>query len=277
MDKYGLIGWPVAHSVSPPMQNAGFTAANIDANYEKVAVAPEDMDDVIPKMKESFSGWNCTVPHKQHIIEFLDDIDPLAKALGSVNTVVNKNGKLKGYSTDGYGMQISLKESFNKDIKDASILFIGAGGAARAVALHFALEGAEKIAIINRSEDKAKKIAEEINILNPNTKADSDSLSCQKINLDDYEVIIQSTSLGLHADDPSPFDATSLNSSHLVVDMIYKETPFLKQAKEIGCKTIDGEGMLLHQGVKAWEIWTNEKGPVEEMRQALKKALGKDS
>ncbi|MCM8530599.1 MAG: shikimate dehydrogenase [Lentisphaeraceae bacterium] len=276
MNKYGLIGWPVAHSVSPPMQNAGFTAANIDANYEKVAVAPEDMNDVIAKMKESFSGWNCTVPHKQHIIEFLDEIDPLAKALGSVNTVVNTNGQLKGYSTDGYGMQISLKESFNKNIKDSSILFIGAGGAARAVALHFALEGAGKIAIVNRSVDKAEKIADEISTLNPNTKAVADSLDCQTISINEYEVIIQSTSLGLHANDPSPFDTTSLNSDHLVVDMIYKETPFLKQAKEVGCKTIDGEGMLLHQGVKAWEIWTNQKAPVEKMRQALKKALGKD-
>ena len=275
MKKYGLIGWPVAHSVSPAMQNAGFAAASIDANYEKVAVAPQEMDKIIPEMKESFAGWNCTVPHKQHIIEFLDEIDPLAKALGSVNTVVNTDGKFKGYSTDGYGMEISLKESFNKDIKGSSILFIGAGGAARAVALHFALQGAKRIAIINRSFEKAEKLQSEIQKLNPSVITESDTLDCNSLVLDNYEVIIQSTSLGLHADDPAPFEASRLNSKQLVVDMIYKETAFLKKAKEAGCKTADGEGMLLHQGVKAWEIWTGKQGPVENMRKALKEALGK--
>lgn len=275
MKKYGLIGWPVAHSVSPAMQNAGFNAASIDANYEKVAVPPEDMIKVIPEMKESFAGWNCTVPHKQHIIEFLDEIDPLAKALGSVNTVVNIDGKFKGYSTDGYGMEISLKESFGKAIKDSSILFIGAGGAARAVALHFALQGAGRIGIINRSVEKAETLATEVAELNSSVIAEADTLECLSLDLDNYEVIIQSTSLGLHAEDPAPFDATRLNSNHLVVDMIYKETAFLKKAQEAGCKTTDGEGMLLHQGVKAWEIWTGQEGPVEDMRKALKEALGK--
>ncbi|MCH2205197.1 MAG: shikimate dehydrogenase [Lentisphaerales bacterium] len=275
MKKYGLIGWPVAHSVSPAMQNAGFDAASIDANYEKVAVSPEEMNKVIPEMKEYFAGWNCTVPHKQHIIEFLDEIDPLAKALGSVNTVVNIDGKFKGYSTDGYGMEVSLKESFDKDIKGTSILFIGAGGAAGAVALHFALQGASRIAIINRSAEKAENLAKEVSEINAKVIAEADALDCSTLDLDNYEVIIQSTSLGLRADDPAPFDATRLSSSHLVVDMIYKETAFLKKAQEAGCQTTDGEGMLLHQGVKAWEIWTGQKGPVDDMRKALKEALGK--
>ena len=95
MKKYGLIGWPVKHSVSPPMQNAGFEAAGIDANYELVEVSPEDMGTVIPQMKEKFAGWNCTVPHKGHIIEFLDEIDETARVLNSVNTVVNLEGKFK--------------------------------------------------------------------------------------------------------------------------------------------------------------------------------------
>ena len=190
MKKYGLIGWPVAHSVSPAMQNAGFNAATIEANYEKVAVAPEEMVQTIPKMKEHFAGWNCTVPHKQHIIEFLDEIDPLAKALGSVNTVVNIDGKFKGYSTDGYGMEVSLKESFNKDIKGSNILFIGAGGAARAVALHFALQGANRIGIINRSVEKAENLAQEVKELNSSVTSEADTLDCSSLNLDNYQVII---------------------------------------------------------------------------------------
>jgi shikimate dehydrogenase len=257
------------------MQNAGFTSAKIDATYEKVAVSPEEMTATISTMKETFSGWNCTVPHKQHIIEFLDELDPLAKALGSVNTVVNTNGHLKGYSTDGFGMEVSLQENFNAPVKGNSILFIGAGGAARAVALHFALQGAHRIGILNRSIEKAKTLATEIHALNKEVISEADGLDCSQINLDDYQVIIQSTSLGLHENDPSPFDTNRLKAEHLIVDMIYKETKFLKEAATRGCKTADGEGMLLHQGVKAWEIWTQKTAPVEKMRQALKEALGK--
>ena len=131
MKKYALIGWPVAHSISPPMQNAGFDAANIEAEYTLAPIAPEEMSTKIPLMKKEFAGWNCTVPHKQHIIEFLDEIDEGAKILGSVNTVVNQDGQLKGYSTDGFGMEKSLQESFNLPIKGNSFIFIGAGGAAR--------------------------------------------------------------------------------------------------------------------------------------------------
>ena len=162
MKKYGLIGWPVAHSVSPAMQNAGFNAASIDANYEKVAVPPEDMIKVIPEMKESFAAGTAQIPHKQHIIEFLDEIDPLAKALGSVNTVVNIDGKFKVIPQMAMVWKFHSKEKFGKAIKDSSILFIGAGGAARAVALHFALQVLVRIGIINRSVEKAETLATEV-------------------------------------------------------------------------------------------------------------------
>ena len=262
MKKFGLIGWPVSHSVSPPMQNAGFEAASVDAHYSLVEVSPEQMEKVIPQMKESFNGWNCTVPHKQHIIEFLDEIDETAKILGSVNTVVNSNGSLKGYSTDGYGMEKSLEESFGTPIKGESFLFIGAGGAARAVALHFALQGAARIAILNRTIAKAEALQQEITNIDKTVHTEVDTIDGSKINTDNYNIVIQSTSIGLHADDGSPIAIEKLNSKHLIVDMIYKDTAFLKQAKNLGCQTIDGKGMLLHQGVRAWEIWTGQEAPV---------------
>ena len=273
--RYGLIGWPVAHSLSPPMQNAGFKAAGIEAHYELVPVSPEEMPDKIPEMVNTFSGWNCTIPHKQHILEFLDSVDRTAEVLGSVNTVVNDNGFLKGFSTDGYGMEKSVEESFNQKIKGNSFLFIGAGGAARAVALYFALEGAAGIGILNRTRSKAISLADEISAISSKIKVQTGSTDDYSLDTENYNVVIQSTSLGLKAGDPSPFDVKKLMPSQCVVDMIYKKTPFLEGARNKGCKTADGSGMLLHQGVKAWEIWTGQKGPVNAMRRALKNAMNK--
>ena len=273
VQKYGLIGWPVSHSLSPPMQNAGFNSADISANYSLVEVSPDQMNEVIPQMKNEFSGWNCTVPHKQHIIEFIDELDDVAKVLGSVNTVVNENGKLKGYSTDGYGMETSIKESFSQNIKGNSFLFIGAGGAARAVALYFALQGAAKIAVLNRTIGKAQDLIKEINSVDKSIVAEAAAIDSTDFDASLYNIVIQSTSLGLHEGDPSPYDVSKLNSNHFVVDMIYKKTDFLNKAEEIGCKTVDGRGMLLFQGVRAWEIWTGQKAPVDDMRQALYEAM----
>ena len=273
MNKYGLIGWPVSHSLSPPMQNAGFNSAHIDAEYSLVEVSPDRMNEVIPKMKREFRGWNCTVPHKQHIIEFLDEMDETAKVLGSVNTVVNTDGKLKGYSTDGYGMEISIKESFTQEIKGNSFLFIGAGGASRAVALYFALQGAAKIAVLNRTVEKAQALIKEISDVNSQIETYADTINSDDFDPSIYNIVIQCTSLGLHEGDASPYDVSRLNSKQYIIDMIYKKTDFLKKAEALGCKTADGRGMLLFQGVRAWEIWTGEKAPVEDMRKALYDAM----
>ena len=273
MHKYGLIGWPVAHSLSPPMQNAGFNSACIDAEYSLVEVSPERMNTVIPEMKNEFSGWNCTVPHKQHIIEFLDNLDETAKVLGSVNTVVNEDGKLTGYSTDGYGMERSIEESFGEKVQDNSFLFIGAGGASRAVALYFALQGAAKIAILNRTVEKASALVDEISAVNADIETLADTINSTDFDPSPYNIVIQCTSLGLHEGDPSPYDVNRLKPSQNVVDMIYKKTDFLRKAEKLGCKTADGRGMLLFQGVKAWEIWTGKEAPVEAMRNALYDAM----
>lgn len=273
VQKYGLIGWPVSHSLSPPMQNAGFDSAGIQAKYSLIEVSPDKMKEVIPQMKEEFSGWNCTVPHKQHIIDFVDELDEVARVLGSVNTIVNENGRLKGYSTDGYGMEISIKESFDQDIKGNSFLFIGAGGAARAVALYFALKGAAKIAVLNRSVGKAEDLIKEIKEVDQSIQVEAAVIDSTDFDPSLYNIVIQSTSLGLHDGDPSPYDVCKLNSKQFIVDMIYKKTDFLKKAEELGCKTADGRGMLLFQGVRAWEIWTGQKAPVEDMRKALYEAM----
>ena len=257
------------------MQNAGFTEADLPCTYELLPIHPDSLSGEIAKLKDNFKGWNCTVPHKQAIIPFLDDIDETAKILGSVNTVVNSNGKLKGYSTDGYGMEQSLAESFNLKIKGQSFLFIGAGGAARAVALHFAMQGAAKIAILNRTVSKAQSLIDEISSIDSSILCEVSSISQPSIDLQAYNVVLQCTSMGLHQDDAMPLSLNLLNENQYIVDMIYHETPFLNAAKAKGCPSIDGRGMLLHQGIKAWEIWSDQKAPVDAMRQALNAALEK--
>lgn len=279
MNNIGLLGWPVKHSVSPQMQNAGFEASKLDFSYSLVEAEPEKLGEIFKgHINDSFTGFNVTVPHKENIIPFIDQLDETAKTLGSVNTIVKQaDGTTKGYSTDGYGMSMSLLESFGYHTQGGKFLFIGAGGAARAVALYFALNGAADISIINRTVSKAEKICDEIkNISNCETSAISnEDYDAMDEAFQNADVIIQSSSLGLKEDDPLPISPSFLQARHKVVDMIYHETLFMKTAKDFGCDVADGRGMLLHQGAKAWEIWTGQVAPVETMRIALNKALDK--
>lgn len=279
MNNIGLLGWPVKHSVSPEMQNSGFKAANINFSYSLVEAEPSKLGEIFTKnINDSFIGFNVTVPHKENIIPFLDELDETAASLGSVNTIVKqKDGTCKGYSTDGYGMSMSLLESFGYQTQGGKFLFIGAGGAARAVALYFALNGAADISIINRTVSKAEKICDEITkISNCDAHAiANDDHDKMDEAFQSADVIIQSSSLGLKDGDPLPVSPSFLQARHKVVDMIYHQTLFMKTAKDFGCEVIDGRGMLLHQGAKAWEIWTGQVAPVETMRTALNKALDK--
>ena len=277
MDRYGVMGWPVAHSKSPVMHKAAFAATGIDADYDLIPCPPEAFDARIPQLvSEGYRGWNCTVPHKNAILKHLDEIDPEARLAGSVNTVkVLPDGRLSGFSTDGYGLRMALQEELGFSCDGASILFVGAGGAASAVALHFALAGAARISIANRSLDKAEAICAAIVASGANCR--SQALSPHSLTRDlvgEHDLVIQCTSLGLKPDDPMPMDPGLLAPYQLVCDMIYGLTPFRRAATALGCATCDGRGMLLHQGARAWEIWTGQPAPLEVMREALKKALG---
>jgi shikimate dehydrogenase len=273
--EYAVIGDPVAHSLSPEMQNAGFSALGLGKPYGKFHVKIDEISDFVEFARENLRGFNITVPHKKNIIPFLDGISRPAELAESVNTVTVREGKLFGDSTDGYGLATALKESFGTQVKDAQLLFIGCGGAVQAVAFYFASIGASKLCFANRTVGKAEALATEIAKHYPcQTKycSPNDKEQLQEF-INSSSVLIQGTSLGLKPDDPISFDPELLNCNIAVYDTIYKSTPLLNYAKEHGLSYADGRTMLLHQGVRSFEIWTGDKAPIEKMRTALELAM----
>ena len=275
--KYAVIGWPVEHSVSPQMHNAAFKACGINAEYERIPTPPERLSETVEKLRrEGYSGWNATVPHKENILPLLDNLDSKAELAGSVNTVIASEGQLIGFSTDGYGLEKALYEAFQTDIKDSSLVFIGAGGATRATAVHFAFQGVKRLTIINRTLEKAQKLCDLINssvnhpVATPYPIDTPDEWQADILSAD---VIIQGTSMGLKLTDPLPLPEEMLEKDMCIYDMIYKKTPLLQKAKEKNCRIADGRGMLLHQGAGSFELWTGRKAPVEEMRKTLDELL----
>ena len=275
--RYGILGWPVTHSLSPKMQNTAFKALQIEASYELIPVEPKNLNSKIARLKEErFHGWNVTVPHKQTIIDSLDSVEEAAKFSGSVNTVINVGGKLKGFSTDGHGLEMSIRRSFGIEISGGTFLFWGTGGAATAASFHFALNGAKAIYLINRTLDKASYLESRLKEANPKLITQvicSNNFELLNQSIEDADVVIQSTSIGLKKTDPISIPATLLVSSTRIVDMIYWKTPLLERAEKNGCHGVDGRDMLLYQGAKSFEIWTGINAPIEDMRKALNQAI----
>jgi shikimate dehydrogenase len=271
MKQFAVIGNPIKHSKSPVMHNAAFKHLNIDAEYSKLKVTVEELQEFTDKARKELAGFNITVPHKYEIIPYLDDITELAKVSGSVNTVINRDGKLIGDTTDGYGLATGIKEAFNIGIKDEVITFIGAGGAVKAAATYFASLNAKKIFIVNRTVQKAESIKNNI-VDNFSTEVEvTDLNNISKIEefIGASKVLIQGTSLGLSEADPTPIPLEVINKDIAIYDSIYKETPILKYAKDNGNLYADGRSMLLYQGAKAFSIWTGCDAPVDIMRDAL--------
>ena len=275
--QYGLLGWPVKHSVSPQMQEAGFKALGIDATYTLLPVEPENLAAKVQAMKDDgFCGWNITVPHKGPMIEFLDAIEPAASKAASVNTVCNRDGRLQGYSTDGFGLEMAIKEAFDVDVANHRFLFWGTGGAARATATYFAFAGAAECVLVNRTISKAEDLAGIITELAPECGVrilPPSEVTTLKRLVTEVDVVIQSTSVGLQRQDPVAIPLELLAPGLRIMDMIYKRTTLLAEAEKAGCKTADGRAMLLYQGVKSFEIWTAQRAPVPAMRRALLSAL----
>jgi shikimate dehydrogenase len=274
--EYAVIGDPVAHSLSPEMQNAGFTELGLGAPYGKYHVKVDEIAEFVKFARENLRGFNITVPHKKNIIPFLDNISRPAKLAKSVNTVTVRDGKLFGDSTDGFGLATALNEAFKTKVDGGQFIFIGCGGAVQAVAFYFASIGAAQLCFVNRTVEKAEALAQGIaNNYASITKycSPNDKKQLQEF-IDSSTVLIQGTSLGLKADDPLPLDVALLNSNIAIYDTIYKPTPLLRYAAEHEINYADGRTMLLHQGAKSFEIWTGHQAPVEQMRNALEIAMG---
>ena len=274
-----IIGNPVAHSLSPLMHNAAFKELGLDFIYVAFNVRSEELKTVISGIKSmGFKGINVTMPHKTAVINYLDEMNSTAKSIGAINTILNKNGYLIGYNTDGNGAMFALEKN-GICFKGKKIVLLGAGGAAKAIAYQAAKDVKELI-ILNRTQNKAKKIAETLKkTYSTKIKAENLSAKILKQEMETTDILINSTTVGMYPDiKKSPIPKDLLHSNLSVMDIIYKplETKLLKDAKSVGAKVISGLEMLIFQGAIAFKIWTNYSAPIEIMRRELLNHLNKE-
>lgn len=265
----GLFGYPVEHSLSPAMHNAAFEALGLNFCYLAFSVPPASLEGAIQCVRVlGFRGVNVTVPHKERVLPLLDEVDDEAAFIGAVNTVVNDGGRLRGYNTDGRGFMKSLEDKgIRADGKE--IFVVGAGGASRAICYYLA-QVADKMHLCDIDRQKASDLIRDLKRFN-----DSIFFTEEKVKLTTCDMVINATPLGLNMDDRLPFETDGLFPGQIVVDLIYRDTPLLSRAREKGCLTVSGLGMLLWQGALAFELWTGKSAPVEIMRDALTKGMKK--
>ncbi|PLR78084.1 shikimate dehydrogenase [Bacillus sp. V3-13] len=271
---YGVIGDPIAHSMSPIMHNDLFQFYQIDAHYHPFHIQKEQLEDAVNALKTiGVAGFNVTVPHKGEIMKWLDEIDPLAEAIGAVNTVVNRNGKLTGYNTDGPGFVKGLR-MLVQPLPGQRVLIVGAGGAAKAIYYALAKEGINMIDICNRTVEKAVELKKSCPF-SVNTEILSIKEAEEKLN--QYTLLIQTTLIGMEpATDFSPLSLENLNRDALVSDIIYNplETKLLREAKEKGAIIQNGIDMFVYQGALAFQKWTGIMPDTARMKINVTKQLG---
>jgi len=267
----GVIGDPIEHTLSPIMHNAAFEALKLDYVFLAFKVKPAEVGNAISGMRAlTIHGLNVTMPHKSTVINYLDEIDQASKTIGSVNTILNKAGRLFGFNTDGIGALKALREN-GVEPRGKKVLLLGAGGAARAIAYTLAQE-ADELVILNRT---AKPATELTNLLKKafNKKVIANALTPGTIkdNLVDSDVLINATSVGMKPNaNQTPVAPEWLKADLAVMDIVYSpvETKLAKDAKAVGAKVVSGVEMLIYQGAASFEIWTSGKAPVEVMRKA---------
>lgn len=269
----GLIGHPVEHSFSPPMHNAAFEALNMDYVYTAFDVDPADLRQAISGADAlNIRGFNVTIPHKIEVMKYLNEIDEIASLIGAVNTIDFKD--LKGYNTDGIGAVKAIGEVTK--IKNRNVVIAGAGGASRAISFYIAKYGADSLTILNRNVEKAQRLAGDVSSSGLIDDVKSDSIG--NMDLDDADILINTTPVGMHpnVDDTPVALAGDMHENLVVFDAVYNpnETGLLKQAINAGAKPVYGIKMLLYQGAESFEIWTGRKAPVDVMEDALKRTLG---
>lgn len=272
----GIFGYPVEHSLSPIIQNAALEKAGLDYAYIAMPIAADDLETAVNGLKAmNFRGVNVTIPHKQNIMQYLDEINEDAKIIGAVNTVVNDNGHLTGYNTDVIGFIDALKnKGFVINGKEAVML--GAGGAARAVVWGLIKEKISKLSIGVRNTAKVQPLVDyfkdyiKIELFDWNDKGFKSALK-------NADLLINTTPLGMtpKVDAMPPVDFELISPNTFVYDIIYTpaETLFLKTAREHGCQTLNGEGMLVGQGAASFKLWTGADADIELMTEKLRQAV----
>jgi len=271
---YGIFGDPVAHSLSPPMQNRAFAAAGIDAIYVPYHVRPEGLPAAVAGMRSlGIRGVNVTVPHKEAILPLLDEVDPCAQRIGAVNTVINRDGRLAGFNTDGIGLVRALKEDLAVDPAGVTVALLGAGGAARAAASALAEAGVRHLIIINRTLARARKLAEDFAPHFSGTTFEclawtEEALAAATARAD---LLVNSVSVGLYEGENELLPWPLVPPSLRIFDMLYSPamTALVRAARRQGRYAVDGIGMLAGQGEEAFRLWTGNMPPSGLMRAVL--------
>jgi shikimate dehydrogenase len=274
----GLFGYPVHHTFSPAMHNACFEAMKMDFVYLPFEVRPEDLKEAVGALVPlGLAGVNVTIPHKEKVIPFLDEISPEAELIGSVNTIEVRDRRLKGYNTDAFGFETSLQQGLGIELQSRKIFVMGAGGASRAVCFQAALSGAHELVIADVEHGRAESLCESVAKAFPACRVTTCPVREKEISkaLADKDLFVNATPIGMKSDDLPLIQIGWLPPSAQVFDAIYnpEETRLLQEAREAGHKTLNGIGMLAYQGARAFEIFTGQKPPVEVMLKTLQKNL----
>jgi shikimate dehydrogenase len=271
----GIIGHPVAHSLSPVFQSAAFAACGLDVTYERWDTTAEALAGRVVSLRDpKYLGANVTIPHKEAVIPLLDELGGQSARVGAVNTIVNRDGRLFGFNTDGPGFVAALRNEARFEPAGKAIMLIGAGGAARGIAFALAEARAGRIVIANRSLARAERLAADVAVGGYR----SVSAVSPDLSLASYDGVVNCTSIGMHgggAENGLPTDLSTAKPGALVVDIVYapEQTPFLRAAVARELPTLGGLPMLIYQGALAFELWTGIPAPVDVMFDAARKAL----
>ncbi len=269
-----LIGSPVGHSGSPAMYNYSFERLGLDYAYVAFDIKAEEVADAIAAMKTfKMRGCNVTMPCKTEVVKYMDELSPAARIIGAVNTIVNDDGKLTGYITDGEGFVNNLKDH-GIDVMGKKVVIAGGGGAATAIQVQCALDGVREITIFNRTVSKACETAEKIRREVPDCTVnvfDIADVAAMTREIRTCEIFINATSVGMTPMDEESVvkDVSAFYPGLVIADAVYnpEETKLLREAKEAGCICVSGRGMLLWQGVAAFKLYTGQEMPVEEVKE----------
>jgi shikimate dehydrogenase len=275
----GLIGHKLGHSISPEFQQAAFDYLNLDIRYEVWETDKERLPDVIEGLRDPAKlGANITIPYKEDVLSLLDELNEMARMIGAVNTIVNRDGKLIGYNTDGTGFIRALRQEGGFEPKDKRAVILGAGGVARAVGFALTDAGVRSLSIINRTAERGDALASTLRTSGREVAASAwkDGRTLQA--LIECDLLVNCTSVGMkdsEVENQLPIDVRLIPTRALVYDVVYNpvETPLLAAARQAGARTLGGLSMLVYQGAEAFELWTGKPAPIDIMMTAARKAL----
>lgn len=280
--RLGLVGDPVAQSLSPRMQNAALAKSELDLQYAPFQIAANKLVEGFALFRRlNFIGLNLTVPHKLAALPLVDEVDESARKIGAINTVAFRDGKAFGWNTDAPGFLAAIRDAFSVDLRDLRILLLGAGGGAgRAIAWQCAREHCERLVLVNRTFESGQALAHELagyfsgaRVLGPEARLEAVHWeeNALRRQIERTDLVVNATTLGWKQSDPLPLPRSLLAPHLMIYDLVYRETPtsLLAAAADSGARGADGLTMLLHQGALAFERWFDRPAPVEAMRSAI--------